>query len=255
MYFVQKPPHFLWLCLIILPLHMACSGQNQAETQSPTDITYELVKIDSIRIDKLETVQITAYHAATNRFTAYGTSTQKCFELDRQGNVLSEVDLTGEGPGHFGRSITELGYMGGQKIIHGPMMYLLYDEDWSYQRRIVYEASGYNTKVSYIDGAPLAVAIKDSYAIAKPKDHNSSGFIKLDEGYFEQANMLEIIDAESGKSQSILNYPDNTIYRTDNRYYQSHNAIPAFNNATGQLLLALPLEQKLYVYEPGMNMN
>ncbi|MCE7994869.1 MAG: hypothetical protein HEP71_23030 [Roseivirga sp.] len=228
---------------------LSCGSDSSSNSQSAKTTQYELVKVDSIRIDKLEAIQITDYDAEKRRLLAYATSTKMCLEIDMEGNILSEVDLTGEGPGHFGMGLTELGYFGDGKIIHGPAVYFTYDNDWMYQSRVVYGASGYSLPLRYIDGAPIVMRAADENLLIRVVDHNAGGTLKLEINHFEQASMISVFRAGAEEGRALLRYPETSVYRRSELFYNSHQPKVSFNVIKNQLVLALPLEQKLYIYD------
>lgn len=65
--------------------------------------------------------------------------------------------------------------------------------------------------------------------------------------------MIEFFHSESANRTQVLAYPENSIYRNNKTFYPAH--IPHLSvNQTNQLLyLALPLEHKVYVFDPNNN--
>jgi hypothetical protein len=243
-----KPTSLLLFLLLIVSY--SCSPQDNPNSISEA-VAYELIKADSIRINKLEPIQITDYDTSNKRLLAYATATKKCLELDLAGNILNETDLTGEGPGHFGRGLTELGYFGEGKIIHGPAVYFTYDSDWTYEEKIVYGASGYSIPLRYIDGAPVVIQEAGEDLLLRIIDHNAGGILKLEPGHFEKANMISLFRAGDTEGRPLLSYPENSIYSTSELFYNNHQPKLSFNKIKNQLVLALPLEQRLYIYDAG----
>ncbi len=241
---------FQYLLLTLIAVFFtACDSGNTGQAQSSGSVQYDLVKTDSIRIDKLEAIQVTDYDAENQRLLAYATSTKACLELDMEGNILTTADLTGEGPGHFGRGLTELGYFGDGKIIHGPAVYFTYTDDWTYEDRIVYGANGYSIPLRYIDGAPAVMKAEGENLLIRVIDHNGSGVLKLKPDHFETASMISVFSSGAESGNPILTYPETSIYRTSDLFYTSHQPRVSFNSTRNELVLALPLEQKLYVYD------
>lgn len=243
--------HFFPHSLLILITFVcsSCGSGNAEQDQSAGNVQYDLIKTDSIRINKLEAIQVTDYDALNKRLLAYATSTKECLELDMEGNILTTVDLTGEGPGHFGRGLTELGYFGDGKIIHGPAVYFTYASDWTYEDRIVYGANGYSLPLRYIDGAPTVMQADRENLLIRVIDHDASGLLKLETDHFESASMISVFSSGAESGTPLLNYPETSVYRTSDLFYSSHQPKVSFNSAKNQLVLALPLEQRLYIYD------
>ncbi len=208
---------------------------------------YELVKIDSIKIDSFEPIQITDYNYETKRFLAFGTGTKTLIEVDENGKKLSEANYLGEGPGHYSRGITELGYFGTQKIVNGPNVYFVYGDNWQYDFRMVYLTGGAFNPLSYIPGAPVVIESGGINKSVKAISHTEFGRYELKPDHFEKAPMLELV-GPNDERRKIINYPKNSIYNTSPLYYDSH--IPAFsyNRASKRLVMALPLQSKVYYY-------
>ncbi len=208
---------------------------------------YKIVLVDSIMIESLEQVQITDYSPSKNRFLAYGTKTKVCMEVDDRGNILSKVDLNGEGPGHFGPGITELGYLGDDIIINGPNVYFTYDGNWNYKQRIVYESGGAWLPIGMISGAPEVAIYNKQAQIIKPIDHTYFGSVKLPNDYFSSASLIEAISVSDGNTSNELKYPKESIYQSQSIFYDSHRAKVDYNSTKDRLYLSLPLEPKIYV--------
>ena len=219
--------------------------QSLAQTQ---DYPYELKLVDSIQIESLEQIQITDYSPTKNRFLAYATQSKICIEVDANGNVISKVDLNGEGPGHFGRGMTHLSYLGEDIIINGPNVYFVYDGDWNYKKRLVYTSGGAWLPLGMIPGT-LETYVSDGEAhVIKPVDHNYFGHKKLPNNYFSSANLIEVTTLNSEESKKQIKYPEGSIYLSNSTYYDRHKAILSYNTKEEAVYLALSLEPKIYVY-------
>ena len=210
---------------------------------------YEVVLTDSIIVESLEQLQITDYSPQKDRFLVYGTISKKCMEIDRNGKVISEVDLNGEGPGHFGRGITELSYFGEDIILNGPNVYLTYDGDWNYKERIVYTSGGAYLPLGMIPGGTESIVKSDKAAIVKPFDHSYFGTKRLPNDYFSKAKMIEVISSLTQESKTLLEYPKQSLYQSQSTFYNPHKAIISYNSEKDRLYIALPFEPKIYEYD------
>lgn len=226
----------------------SCSTNKEAEDQTAEAAQYKLVKVDSLLIQVSEPLQITDQHPDNGNFLAYGIASQKCFELDRNGLVLSEADLSGEGPGRFGKSMSELGYLGDTKVINGPNTYLLFDDEWNYQTKLVYDNDGTASYFGYIAGAPLTVDVAGDPLIIRATSQSLFDFKKLEPDHFSSAPVATL-HATKAKVKAVLNYPTSSIYQSQDTYYIDHSPLLSFNRQEGLLYMAMPLEQKLYVYD------
>ncbi|MGB3152468.1 MAG: hypothetical protein WBB27_17570 [Maribacter sp.] len=237
----------LAVCATCLLTIISCSSESSENNTDTTQSNYELALVDSLIVPVLETLQITDYNAEKGKFLAYGTSTKTCMEIDWEGNVLKSIDLTGEGPGHFGQGMSALGYLGNNIVIEGAGAYFFYDADWQYMERLT-PGSGY-IPLKYIQVRPNVVEINGVNTVIKPKDQSYFGNIKLKEDHFNTAMMLEAFTAKSTEPTELLAYPDNSIYKTSDLYYSSHEPRISYNKSQTVLMLALPLEPKLYKYK------
>ncbi|KYG81364.1 hypothetical protein EV198_1536 [Roseivirga ehrenbergii] len=246
----MKANHFKSLGIAIFSTFaiVSCSSNSSTESEnSNLEGNYELVKVDSLMVPVLEPLQITDFNPKTNRFLAYGTQSKACMEIDAEGNVLSSVDLTGEGPGHFGPGMSGLGYLGDNIVVEGAGAYYFFDADWNYLEKFT-PGSGY-IPLSYISGKPDAVEINGVNTVIKAKSQNYNGNVELKEGHFNTAMMLEAFNSKSQEPTELLPYPENSIYRTSELYFDGHEPKISYNKQKEELILMLPLEPKMYKYE------
>jgi hypothetical protein len=233
--------------LAFFVLATSCN-QNTSSENRLESFQYELVIVDSLMIESLEELQITDYSPAKNRFLAFGVNTKTCLEIDREGNIISTVDLRGEGPGHFGRGLTELGYFGDQIIINGASQYFIYDGEWNYQDRILYEAAGYYLPVRYISGAPKTLLHRGKAKLIKPVDKSEGGFLQIEEDYFSKTKMIGLYEKGKEGISEHLSYPENAIYRNSDQYYSSHQPLVSYNAENDILAVVMPLQNRVFEY-------
>lgn len=235
---------------------VSCSSNTSTSSErenSSLEGSYELFKVDSLIVPVLEPLQITDYNPKTKRFLAYGTQSKACMEIDAEGNVLASVDLTGEGPGHFGEGMTELGYLGDDIIINGPNAYFTFDKNWSYKERIVYTSGGAFYPLGFISGAPETFIKNGVAKIIKPIDHTFFGSRVLSNDYFSTAFLTEYISSQTQESESVISYPEGTVYLSNTTFYPSPNAKISYNASASRLYVTLPLTPKLFVYDVDKN--
>lgn len=221
-------------------------GQSNDIIATSKNGDYQLVKVDSLIVDKLEVLQITDYNPQTNQYLAYGISTKLCMEIDGNGKIVKELDLTGQGPGHFGRGMSGLVYLGNNKVIEGAAQYLIFDQDWNYLKQYI-PGSGF-IPVASISNKVTGARINGQLTIIKPIDQNYFGTKKLEKDHFSKAKMVELINSKGDETQKVLDYPTSTVYRNEKTYFNNHTPYLSINRSKQLLYLALPLEPKLYVY-------
>lgn len=237
--------------LLVTLLSLSCSETKSGDNTKT--FNYQLVKTDSIRVNSLEQIQITDYSSQKNTFLAYATRTKTCMEVDFKGNIISTVDLTGEGPGHFGQGITELGYLGDDIIINGPFMYLTYDGDWNFKERIPYQSGGAFLPLGMITGAPESQNHSENPVVIRTIDHNYFGSKKLADDYFHEAKMIELIPLNEEEPIQLFNYPEESIYRSESIYFDAHKARVSYNSTNETFDVVLPLEPRLYIFDSKTN--
>lgn len=239
----------LFSFLIIL----SCSNESSSSSSSSTD-RYKLVKVDSLIIDSLEELEIMDYSPSKDRFLAYGTNTKNCMEIDRKGNILKRVDLSGEGPGRFGPGMTELGYFEDGFVIKAPGVYNVFDKDWNYLYKIPYQNAGYSIPSKYIYGRPEVAKMNGSNVILEPNDESFDGYLEIKDDYYQNTNLLKAYQ-EGEEEKGLLNYPESSIYQNTNTFYSNHAAKLAYNELNDRLYVALPFEKVIYEYELSPDIN
>tara|TARA_A100000171_G_scaffold40771_1_gene41339 strand:+ start:13616 stop:14800 length:1185 start_codon:yes stop_codon:yes gene_type:complete len=226
----------------------SCSSNTSTENKnSNLEGSYELVKVDSLMVPVLEPLQITDFNADTEKFLALGIQSKNTMEIDFEGNVTNKVDLTGEGPGHFGNGLTELGYWQDGMIIYGPNVYFTYDKEWNYTGRILDNAGGFSLPLGFISGAPITLSKEGYPIVVKPTPHSQMGFRELPNDYFATAQLIELVSGSNLEIEGLLEFPENSVYKSQTTYYSSNEARLSADG--DKLYLALPLEPKLYVYD------
>jgi len=241
--------HKLTLTTILLSL---CLVGTAPHTHSSLEkVSYELVKVDSVIVNKLEPLQITDYNPKTKRYLAYGTRTKLCMELDANGKIIKEIDLSGEGPGHFGQGMSALGYVGDSKVIEGGASYIFLDKDWGYVNK--YSPGSGMSPIGPLPYDILGILFNGKASIIKSVDHTYFGSKKLDNDHFLNGKMIEIFNGASSEPEQFLAYPENSLYRNNKTFYRSHRPRLSVNKTNQLLYLALPLEPKIYVFNPNNN--
>lgn len=234
--------------LFLLVVTLSCSDNSGSKTNS-NSIQYELVKVDSLIINSMEELQITDYSPKKNKFLAYGTSSKNCMEIDREGNILNRIDLSGEGPGHFGPAMTELGYFEDGFVIKAPGVYNVFDEKWNYLYNLPYKAAGYSIPLKYISGKPVVADINNTPAVLESNDESYDGNVVIEEDYYQKTNLVKVYQKGDEEGKGVLYYPENSLYQNTNIFYSNHKAKLAYNWSDNRLYVSLPYEKVIYAYE------
>jgi hypothetical protein len=240
-------PKLFIIVILSIFTRVSCTTNSSETNKTSIEDRYELVKVDSMIVSVLEPLQITDYNASTEKFLALGIQTKNTVEIDFDGKITNQVDLTGEGPGHFGSGFTELGYLEDGMIIYGPNVYYTYDKDWNYTGRILNNALGIFSTLGFISGAPIAFKVSDNAVVIKPTIHSQMGIRELPNDYFSSATLIELASQSKLDIEGLLEFPENSVYKSQTTYYGSNEALLSADG--DKLYLALPLEPKLYVYD------
>lgn len=233
------------LIVVTLCCH-SCGQRESTQGNNSGEATYELVKVDSLIIDEIEILQITDYNPSTKHFLAYGTNSQDCMEIDRDGNIVNRINLSGDGPGQYGYAMNGLSYFDQDIIINGFGKYAIYDAEWKFKRNL--PSDNLTSPLRYMSENPKKIVYAGELRLMQLVDQNVGGHIQLEEGHFTTAKMIKLVSSNEESTQPILAYPENSIYVSNETYYSQHQPLLSFNAAENKLYLALPLESKLFVH-------
>src|SRR5690554_5221870 len=105
-YFKRSTRDTVMVLIISLSLFcFSCSGDSESRSQTLGTDSYYLEKIDSIHIDRENTVTVLDFHPASDKFLAYDQITQEFLVLDERGRVLEAVYRVGEGPNEYNSNL------------------------------------------------------------------------------------------------------------------------------------------------------
>ncbi len=236
-------------CALLILVALCCYSCGQKEStqnNSSDEAMYELVKVDSLVIDEIETLQITDYNPKTERFLAYGTNSRDCMEVDMEGNIMNRVHLSGNGPGRYGSAMNGLSYFDEGMIINGLGKYVIYDADWGFKSKLT--SDNYYSPVSYMSENPTSIIYAGERRLLQLVDQNEGGNLEVEKGHFDRAKMIKLASPSDKSTQALLNYPRTSIYVSNEAYFSQHTPMLSFNEKQNRLYVALPLESKLFVH-------
>lgn len=124
--------------IMALPVVISCNTSSKSEEEMSEATTYYLVKVDSIRINRENTVRLLDYHPIEDRFLAYDQITEEFLVLDGKGKVLEAVYRIGEGPSEYNSSLLAASFNqeAGGYFLQSSSEFLGYNSDWEVENRI-----------------------------------------------------------------------------------------------------------------------
>ncbi|MCL6260420.1 hypothetical protein M3O96_15060 [Aquiflexum sp. TKW24L] len=139
-----------WTCF-------SCGKKTDPETDVK-EVSYFFEKVDSIRIERENTIRILDFNSATQRFLAVDNITQEFLILDEKGQILKSIFNKGEGPNEYNTSLIAASFnQEGEGIFAlSSTEFLWFNEDWDIierrkfaSQRVIKVYGGPKTKVPY----------------------------------------------------------------------------------------------------------
>ena len=138
-YFINKSTIGRLKVLFILSLFgFACSQNSKSGSEIITTDSYYLEKVDSIRIDRENTVTVLDFNPIGNKFLAYDQITQEFLVLDERDQVLEAVYRIGEGPNEYNSNTLAASFnheRGGYSLLSS-RDFLWFNENWEVEKRL-----------------------------------------------------------------------------------------------------------------------
>ncbi len=245
---------FLFLPLFLF-LHVSCSSSNDNSVEENAISTYELAKVDSIIVNFMEEIHLLDYDTERDIFLGYNQRSGDYIEFDREGEILNQVNLLGDGPNdHGGTGSYQVNYLGDGKIgVAGVGRYYIYDQNWQLIDKIDYQPM----KGAYIIMAGGSIAYLTN---SRPQAKNASTTTILGSGFFvlkkedHKNPFLFSLDLETANVTPYHFLPDSSLYLTSSTFYPSlADVIISYNYERQVLELIHKLEPVIYTYDVATN--
>jgi len=183
--------YFVFACGFLLML--SCK-----EKPASSSIDYEFVKVDSLVLDILETVQVMDYHHEKGLYLLVKQASLEghYFVVNDSGDIVAENKLS-EGPDAFGMVLLRAGFIGDEILFLSDKKAFLYDLNLKPLRSYPYEQ---NPRVRMIHSAldnlsTFRFSDEENWAIANLND----GYLtQYPTDYFDTLNLVHLINVNSG---------------------------------------------------------
>ncbi|MCH7398888.1 hypothetical protein MM236_12860 [Belliella sp. DSM 107340] len=139
----------------------SCSNSERSEG---TTISYELMQVDSFRVDRENRIRILDFNSNRSEYLAFDLVTHEFVQLDQRGKVLNAVMKQGEGPDEYNTSIlaASFNHEDDGYFLQSSNEFIWYSDDWKVKERLHIPA---NSTIHTYGGPKLSVPyfrIKDS---------------------------------------------------------------------------------------------
>ncbi|WP_162415990.1 hypothetical protein [Cyclobacterium roseum] len=126
-----------WIIMAAMAV-ISCHKSSKSEEEMSESTTYYLEKVDSIRIDRENTVRLLDYHPIEDRFLAYDQITEEFLVLDGKGELLEAAYRVGEGPNEYNSSLLAASFNqeGSGYYLQSSGEFLRYNVNWQVEGRI-----------------------------------------------------------------------------------------------------------------------
>ena len=245
----------LFLPLLFL-LIISCDSNSGSDSDKVAIATYELAIVDSIEVDFMEEIHLLDYDPEREIFLGYNRRSGDYLEFDMLGEILSQVNLLGDGPNdHGGAGSFQVNYLGEGKIgVANSSKYYIYDKDWKLIETIDYQPMENAILISaggsmaYLTNsrpqsklARTTTTIMGSAYFVMQKEHHKNPF-------------LFSLNWQTGEVSPYHILPDSSLYLTSNTFYPSlADAIISYNYERNVLEIIHEIEPVIYTYDIESN--
>lgn len=237
-------PLFLFL---VFASFWACNSKIEVNTSNQVKQGLGLVKVDSIVVDFMEGIRLLDYDPERELILGYNRRTGDYIEFNLNGEIVHQVNRTGEGPNGHGRNTLQVNYMGNGKVgVAAIGRYYIYDEDWQVERKIDFEFLGsyvLNNSSFYFLGNPQG----------KKTDHPYLTIVDIGLGFEKEEDLKKPhfthLNTETGAMNKYHQLPDSSVYvQTDVLYDQLLAPKVSYNYEQQVLDVVHTLEPVIYRY-------
>lgn len=136
-HFRKSTTDTLKVLLVSLLLFCFSCGGNSDSVSEIMRTSYYLEKVDSIHIDRENTVTLLDFNPASNKFLAYDQITQEFLVLDERGRILEVVYRIGEGPNEYNSNLLAASFNHEEEgyYLLSSREFLWFNENWEVDKR------------------------------------------------------------------------------------------------------------------------
>ncbi len=256
----MKAKFFYHTAVILLThLFLASCSSKEGNTSKAVDDQYELVKVDSFKVDNLTKITIQDYDPEEKIYLGYSMNEDDILEISENGKILNRAHKKGDGPGNYGNwNPVGMGFgPKGQRIVELPFSVLIYDENYELiqEYRIM---SPLPIRTSAPLGKPPYYQINDTtYVLVGPTNYlSATNLIMNQEGKDTLQNFYQL-NLMTGNVRSVIPYEANSIYNsTENIYPELMGKSFFIDQKKNELAVVQNLDNEILIYSlPDLSLD
>jgi hypothetical protein len=238
------------LALSLLCLIFSCGEKTSKSDQSRE---FELVKVDSLVMDILETVHILDYHQEKEIYLIVKQASMEghYMVIDKAGEILAENKLS-EGPDAFGMVLLRAGFVGDEIMFISDGEAFVYDLNLKQLRKFAFQQ---NPRVK------LVHFTLDNLSTFKSSDGNLSAIANLNDGYlqpypmdyYDTLNLVHLLNVQTGFVSKGGKLEENGKFRSG-RFYPFMDKPVYFSDHQSNCISAILYgDTTFYQLDPNQN--
>lgn len=236
------------LFIAVIVLIASCSNpKNESNVEAST---YELIKVDSFAVENFTKVHITDYSKDENIFLGFSEVENEILEISPKGEILKRVSRKGDGPNNYG-TWNPLG-MGfgpeGKRVFQFPFQLITYSADYDILENFrtpsplpIRAYTPLGKTAYYMEGEHVRYLVGPSTFLS------AHHLIFTEEGRDTLQNFT-LLKTESGATQSVLPYEQDSYYKKTDQVYYNLMAKNYFIEGN-YLFLVHSLDDFIHVYD------
>lgn len=236
------------LFIAVIVLIASCSNpKNESNVEAST---YELIKVDSFAVENFTKVHITDYSKDENIFLGFSEVENEILEISPKGEILKRVSRKGDGPNNYG-TWNPLG-MGfgpeGKRVFQFPFQLITYSADYE-----IVDNFRVPSPLPIRANIPLGKTAyfeedgNTRYLVGPSTFLSAHHLIFTEEGRDTLQNFT-LLKTESGATQSVLPYEQDSYYKKTDQVYYNLMAKSYFIEGN-DLYLVHNLDDFIHVYD------
>lgn len=236
------------LFIVVIVLIASCSNpKNESNVEAST---YELIKVDSFAVENFTRVHITDYSQDENIFLGFSEVENEILEISPNGEIIKRLNRKGDGPNNYG-TWNPLGLSfgpEGKRVFQFPFQLITYNADYE-----IVDNFRIPSPLPIRANIPLgktAYYMENGNAryLVGPSTFLSAHHLIFTEEGRDTLQNFTLLKAESGVTQSVLPYDQDSYYRKTDQVYYNLMAKSYFID-DHKLYLVHSLDDFIHVYD------
>ncbi|WP_114751584.1 hypothetical protein [Pleomorphovibrio marinus] len=236
---MKSPHHFI--CPFLFFLYTACQNQTGGDDTSSFD--YQLVLVDSIKVDYLDNLVLNDFDAETGVFLAFNGSKRELILFDMEGAILEQFTISDDGPD----AVT--GYALNPRFINGNIGAFT-DAVYEVDRKgklLKKQSLPYDFYHHVVGSTNILFEIDGKYAYPKPENSaNPRDFIAYYQKIINGGHIIETLDPRTQETKGTMAFPSNNNF--ENGFFNGY-PIPIIYRNQNTWLMTVPNLFEFYVYK------